>query len=173
MIYCDLMKTLLALLLLIPSLSWGDYFNLNGKYISCMVDLQNAGKSQIVVKFKKKGKALVFVSINQDSKYWRLVNSGITGYNDPGDTRYSTNLTQIKLGVPNSSLHDGNQNIIINRQTLEVEKNYYDHGSCNVLSEEKYKEIIESIIYEHEQFLIKKKEDHNEKLEELKNNQKI
>ena len=169
------MKTLLALLLLIPSLSWGESDDLKGKYISCMVDLHNEGRSQIVVKFKKKGKAKVFVSMPdlEINGSWRLVNSGITGYKDPGDTRYIAHLTHIMLEVPNSRLLNGNQEIIINRQTLEVKKNSYNHGNCNVLSEEEYKDIIESIINEHEQYLIKEKEDNNKKVEELKSNQKI
>ena len=140
-----------------------------------MVDLHNEGRSQIVVKFKKKGKAKVFVSMPdlEINGSWRLVNSGITGYKDPGDTRYIAHLTHIMLEVPNSRLLNGNQEIIINRQTLEVKKNSYNHGNCNVLSEEEYKDIIESIINEHEQYLIKEKEDNNKTVEELKSNQKI
>ena len=96
------MKTFLTLLLLIPSLSWGND-DLSGKNLICGL---NALKSIVVIQFKK-DKARVFSSMNLNTEFWRI---------HDGSYDYETTLTEIITS------YDWTSNVIvINRQSLGVD----------------------------------------------------
>ena len=120
------MKTLLALLLLIPSLSWGND-DLSGKNLICGL---NDLKSFVVIQFTNDD-ARVFSSMNVYTDFWRV---------NEGSYKYETSLTEIITGYDNRV-------IIINRQYLGVDTTFiredekddrtFTDGFCSVVDLEK------------------------------------
>ena len=116
------MKTLLALLLLIPSLSWGND-DLSGKNLICGL---NELKSFVVIQFTNDD-ARVFSSMNVNTDFWRV---------NEGSYKYETSLTEIITGYDNRV-------IIINRQYLGVDTTFiredekddrtFTDGFCSVV----------------------------------------
>ena len=116
------MKTLLALLLLIPSLSWGND-DLSGKNLICGL---NELKSFVVIQFTNDD-ARVFSSMNVNTDFWRV---------NEGSYKYETSLTEIITGYDNRV-------IIINRQYLGVDTTFiredekddrtFMDGTCTVV----------------------------------------
>ena len=128
------MKTLLALLLLIPSLSWGND-DLSGKNLICGLD---GNKSIIVLQFNK-NIARVFSSLNFNSDFWSIHDSSY---------KYETSLTEI------NTFYDKFRIIIINRQNLGVDTTYvmdyekdyrtFTDGYCKIAELERTVNAIES-----------------------------
>tara|TARA_Y100000816_G_C25799191_1_gene418625 strand:+ start:81 stop:536 length:456 start_codon:yes stop_codon:yes gene_type:complete len=127
------MKTLLALLLLIPSLSWGND-ELSGKNLICGLD---ALKSFVVIQFKK-DRARVFTSKNANTEFWGIYD---------GSYKYETSLTEIITRYDRFS-----RVIIINRQNLLVDTTFiredekddrtFMDGSCTVVDLERSINVI-------------------------------
>ena len=116
------MKILLSLLLLIPSLSWGND-DLSGKNLICGL---NDLKSLVVIQFTN-DEARVFSSMNVNTDFWRV---------NEGSYKYETSLTEIITGYDNRV-------IIINRQYLGVDTTFiredekedrtFTDGFCSVV----------------------------------------
>ena len=146
------MKKLLALLLLTPSLSWGND-DLSGKNLICGLD---DNKSILVIQFKEERLATVFASLNFNSDSWNLHDN---------IHEYKTSLTEI-------TILSSDRPIVINRQTLDT--TYYKkksdrtfmNGYCKIAKYERSINAIESHKNDWNDFMIKK-------TQSLKEQQKI
>ena len=147
------MKTLLALLLLIPNLSWGED-DISGKYLICEIKQKQLEDSIAIIEFKDDFKAKV--SSIYANWHWNNKLQEVFYFYDYGSIEiwYKNNSTNIRVpwGYEYESFGEQKMQfhgwIDINRQTLNVEidtfeEGYqfyempYDDGKCKISNKDK------------------------------------